>query len=482
MPNRRFGLTVQFLLLIVVGMTLTFFVVAAIISRLATDSLRDGLVKESQTFASLATKPIGDTFVLYKDSGTLRIVQQVEKFTDLDSNIENVAVVDINGNLQFSQEKDREVIVDSTRASSFEPQFVYSEGHLSRIVYPYLEDHGAHRYSLVYDISDEFIEKSVAELQRAVALFATLALFAAIVVTYVLINRLFLRPISLLSRAAIDISKGNLDQKIEPKRNDEIGDLATSVNSMADALKADIRKLKEVDVIKTEFMMIASHNLRTPLTIIQGYLDTLLLSKELPPDLRETLQVVAASGNRLSVFAEDILTVSRLEAGENVMSQRERVDLKDLLGQIGKDFMPLLKEKKLSFETNLGIEPCEVIISRPHIRAAIWNLLDNALKFTTEGKITLQLTHNEQEAHISITDTGEGIAPEEVPKLFTKFHRATSTLQYDHEGTGVGLYITKLIVDQHNGTLAVETKLGQGTTFNLHLPLADKGQDPDELL
>lgn len=474
MPNRRFGLTVQFLLLIVVGMTLTFFVVAAIISRLATDSLRDGLVKESQTFASLATKPIGDTFVLYKDSGTLRIVQQVEKFTDLDSNIENVAVVDINGNLQFSQEKDREVIVDSTRASSFEPQFVYSEGHLSRIVYPYLEDHGAHRYSLVYDISDEFIEKSVAELQRAVALFATLALFAAIVVTYVLINRLFLRPISLLSRAAIDISKGNLDQKIEPKRNDEIGDLATSVNSMADALKADIRKLKEVDVIKTEFMMIASHNLRTPLTIIQGYLDTLLLSKELPPDLRETLQVVAASGNRLSVFAEDILTVSRLEAGENVMSQKEQTDLRVLLERIGDDFAVLAKQKKLEFIANLGKDPCDVVISMPHIRAAFWNLLDNALKFTKEGKVTVELKKDKQNAYITVADTGEGIAPEEVPKLFTKFHRGTSTMQYDHEGTGIGLYLTKLIVEQHGGLVTVNTQLGKGTTFLITLPLASE--------
>ncbi len=472
--QRRITLRTQFILLIVLGLSLLFVIVTVVVARQTTKNLRAGLVSQSKSFAALATKPIGDTFVTYQDSGRIKIIQQVEKFTDLDSSISNVSVVDISGKTLYEQQDGSNVTVSPAQASSFDTVYITEKGKLTRVITPYIEDFGAHRYSLVYDISYKAIDQSIHQLTVGIIELALAALILSIFIAYFLINQLFLGPIRLVSNAAIEISEGNFDLKIEPKRNDEIGDLASSVNTMADALKADIQKLKEVDAIKTEFMMIASHNLRTPLTIIQGYLDTLLLSKELPEGVRSTVEVVAASGNRLSVFAEDILTVSRLEAGENVMNQREKIDLGDLLGKIAKDFTALAKENKLEFKVDLPDHPCYTVISMPHIRAAIWNILDNALKFTKEGSVTLKLAVAEGKAMISVTDTGVGIDPEEVPKLFTKFHRGTSTYQYEYEGTGIGLYLTKLIVDQHGGTIAVDSQLGKGTTFLVTLPIVSE--------
>jgi two-component system phosphate regulon sensor histidine kinase PhoR len=107
-----------------------------------------------------------------------------------------------------------------------------------------------------------------------------------------------------------------------------------------------------------------------------------------------------------------------------------------------------------------------------HLRSAIYNLLDNALKFTAEqGQIELSLAHVADAIQIVTKDNGVGIAPEEINKLFTKFHRGTSTLNYNYEGTGIGLYLTKLIITEHGGTIAVQSELGKGSTFTITLPL-----------
>lgn len=472
--KHRLGLRAKFILIIVIGLSLVFVAVAIVVTRVTTNNLKNSLVDGSKSFASLATQPIGESYNIYKDSGRVRITQQVEKFTQLDNNIENVAVVDVNGNLLYIQNEDPGFSFKTENAASFEPVYEYDGTKLSRIVYPYLENFGAHRYSVIYTVSYDAIEESIAQLQKGILFVAASALVTTILIAYLLISRMFINPLSEVSEEATKISKGDLGIVIESKGRDEIGDLANSVNSMAETLKADIRKLREMDKIKSEFMMIASHNLRTPITIIQGYLDTLLMSKELPSNLKDTVEVVAASGNRLQIFAEDILTVSRLEAGENVTGQRDRTDIKELLSKIAKDFTPLAKEKKLVFETLLTDQNCFSDISTPHIRGAIWNILDNALKFTKEGKITLELNIVDAMALITVRDTGVGIDKEEIPKLFTKFHRGTSTEQYDYEGTGIGLYLTKLIVEQHKGTIRIDSAVNKGTSVTISLPTEEK--------
>lgn len=474
MRKIRIGLRAQFILLIVLGLSAMFAVVAIVVIRISTSNLRNSLISESKSFAALSVKPIGDTFVTYKDSGQLKIIQQIDKFTSLDTDVRNVGIVDIGGKLLYQQhENSGDVTATQTEASSFDPVYSYQGNKLTRIVTPYIEDFGAHRYSIVYSVSYDAIDTTVKELANGIIGLAFLALMSSILVAYLLISRLFLKPLGQVSGGAIAISKGDLDHKIEPRRNDEIGDLALSVNTMADSLKADIRKLKEVDAIKSEFMMITSHNLRTPLTVIQGYLEALQGNSDLPEAVKDLVAVLTASSSRLAAFAEDILTVSRIETGENVTTHREQTDLTNLLKLIATDFVVLAKQKGIEFRSIIGDNPCNVLISTPHIRGAVWNLLDNALKFTEKGSVSLELSQSNNHATITVSDTGEGIAADEIPKLFTKFHRGTSTLTYNYEGSGIGLYLTKLIIDQHGGMIDVTSEVGKGTTFTVQLPLSE---------
>lgn len=468
--RRRFGLRAQFILLIIFGLFVLFASFAVVAIRQQSNNLQKSLKEGSRSFAALATKPIGDSFVLYQDSGRLKIEQQIEKFTQLDSNISNVSIVDVSGSVLY-QQNDSPISVSAAQASSFDTAFVDIGDGKTQVITPFIEDFGAHRYSIVYDISDQAIRLATQQLTRQITLLAMLGLFVTIGISYFLINKLFLRPLSDVSEAATSISRGNYDVKIRPEHNDEIGDVAVSVNAMADALKADIRKLEEVDAVKSEFMTIASHNLRTPLTVMKGYLETLEALQELPESAQRMIRTISGSTNRLSVFAEDMLIIARLESGQEYTSTNEDCNLTEIIQGICDDAEPLAHEKQLKFTKELPQTACVIKGSSPHIRAALWNVLDNALKFTKQGYVAIRLVTDDKNAIVTIQDTGVGIKLDEQPKLFTKFHRGTDIMEYNFEGTGIGLYLTKLIIEKHEGNIVITSSVGEGTTAKIELPL-----------
>jgi methyl-accepting chemotaxis protein len=251
---KRWGIRARFLLLLIVLLVTVFSAVTYVIVRQNTHTLRENLTVQSKSFAELATTPIGDTFLLYKDGGTIRIKQQIDHFTDLNPNIHQVAIVDIDGKQVFAHNDDVTIQVDKQEASSLNPSYQYdTHGNLTAIVQPYLEDFGIHRYGIVYGVSHESIQKNIQNTVAFILVISTGLLLVLLLVMYVLIERLFLRPLDYVSQMALIISQGNLDRQISLKRNDEIGDLAQAVNVMAESLKADIAKLQAVDELKNEF-------------------------------------------------------------------------------------------------------------------------------------------------------------------------------------------------------------------------------------
>ena len=469
---KRWSLRVRFLLLLIVLLLAVFVAITSLIVRENTKTLRGNLVDQSRSFASLATQPIGAAFVLYQDSGTIRIDQKVSSFTDLDHNINQVEIVDTNGKQLFTNNSSRPITVSAAAATSLSPSYLHdTSGNLVGIVQPYLEDFGIHRYAVVYGISYDSVNKDIQAIVTFIIAVSAGILLVSLLVWYFLINRLFLRPVATLSQIALSISKGDLNSKIHLGRNDEIGDLAAAVNTMADFLKADIAKLEAVDKLKSEFMMITAHNLRTPLTIINGYLEV-IRAQELPEALQKQLASIATNVMRLGGFAEDVLTISTIETGQNILD-RKPLEMAPVLQRIADDFAGLAKQKNLDFKAAINTAAW-VNLSKQHFHSALWNLLDNAYKFTAEaGTIELAAaTSSKQDDRLEITvkDSGIGIAAAEIPKLFTKFHRATDTLTYDYEGTGIGLYISKLIAEQHGGGITVQSTEGQGSTFTMWLP------------
>jgi signal transduction histidine kinase len=476
MKQRRFGLKARFISLILILLTTIFAVIAAVMLRTNTAALRTDLFERSKAFSALATKPIGLTYLAYKDSGTILISQQMGNFTALDKNISNISIVNLNGTVAFSL-KPGAMTIDQTAASSFEPSHVKnSKGSIERIIYPFVDNDGQHAFAIVYEVSSAGIDAAVSNIVKTIVLYSSLGLLASAVLTYILINRLFLRPIKQVRDQAMVVAAGDYGAKLSLDRHDEIGDLAGSVSQMADSLKADIQKLKEVDQVKTEFMMIASHNLRTPISIINGYLE-IVRGQDLPDSFRHSIDGISANSQRLSIFAEDILVISSIESGQNVF-HKEPIQVDTMLERTISEFQTLAGEKHINFIADIQPTSVSLQASKTHLVGAIWNLLENALKFTDEnGSINLKLFQRDpQHIAIQVSDTGIGIHEQELSKLFTKFHRATSTLNYDYEGTGIGLYITKLIVNAHDGDITVESILGQGSTFTIVLPVTAPAQ------
>lgn len=468
--KKRLGIRARFLLLLICLFVTVFGAVTYVIVQQNTSTLRSNLVSQSRSFADLATKPIGDAFLLYKDGGTIRIKQQIDRFTDLNPNINQVEVVDIDGKQMFATNPKKPIAVNQEQAASLKPSYIYdSNKNLTAIVQPYVEDFGIHRYAVVYGISYESVQKSIQNTVAFILVLSIGILLVLLLVAYVLIDKLFIQPLDYVSHIALLISKGDFDKQITVKRNDEIGDLASAVNTMADSLKADIAKLRAVDELKNEFLIITSHNLRTPLTVIKAYVET-LESMQTDEKMQKLIEPIKLSAMRLDGFAEDVLTISTFEAGRNIL-QPEISDMDKVLQKIATDFEALSKQKQLHYTADIHTS-AKVNLSKPHFRSALWNILDNAYKFTPEhGTVTLTAKDDGDTIHIAVKDTGTGIAESEIPKLFTKFHRANDVMVYNYEGTGIGLYIAKIIIEQHGGTITVESTEGQGSTFTISLPI-----------
>lgn len=471
---KRWTIRVRFLLLLICLLLAVFAAITLLIVRQNTHTLKNDLINQSKSFAALSTQPIGDDFVLYQNSGTLRIKQQVQHFTDLDSNINKVQIIDTTGEMLFNLGSGATIHISADQASSLNATNLYDSNHnLVGIVEPYVESFGIHRYDIVYGISYQSVNRSIQNIVDFILGLSAAILLISLVIWYVLINRLFLKPVAELSQTALTISKGDLNRPIKSDRKDEIGDLAQAVDTMATSLKADITKLKEVDKLKNEFMMITSHNLRTPLTIINSYLE-MIGEMDVPKDIKALLGPIGVNATRLGGFAEDVLTISTIEAGQNIL-HRQPAPIRPVLEAIAHEFGDMAKQKHLDFRSQINTD-ATVSLSRPQFRSALWNLLDNAYKFTADGgRIELAAQTVGGQIEISVKDTGIGISQEELPQLFTKFHRGTDTMQYDYEGTGIGLYIAKIIIEQHGGHIDVQSVKGQGSTFRVRLPVDQAG-------
>lgn len=467
--KRRFGLRQRFLLLIVVLFVVLFAVITAVSVMRSATIERSAQNEQTKSFASLATSPIGNTFLLYKDSGSIRIRQEINKYTDLDPEVSGVTILTTDGKVVFS-----EGIVShatASQAATFSTIYQYGSGTITKVITPVIEDYGVHRYAIVYGISTSQLHGNIQRTVVGIVLLSTVALAVTMLLTYRLIDILFLADVSTISRKARKISQGTFEDQIELRRQDELGDLARAVNTMANSLKADIVKLQDADKLKSEFIAISSHNLRTPLTAIKGNAE-LMGMLGVPENVKTMLQDISNGAVRLETFIEDLLAIAHIESGKLTGSDLSVQPLKPLLDMIVENYQHIDGTDDVRFVANIHLQDEQVLMSSHMLKIAFINMLENSVKFTKHGTITLSAEVKDGGIDIAVADTGIGIPAAEIPKLFTKFHRGTSVLQYDYEGTGIGLYLTKLIINNHDGTIKVESHEGKGTTFTVHLPLA----------
>jgi signal transduction histidine kinase len=233
------------------------------------------------------------------------------------------------------------------------------------------------------------------------------------------------------------------------------------------------QELLSVDEMKTNFLANFSHELRTPLTSIRSFSELLLEYEDDPEIQKEFLRIISTESERLTRLVNDVLDISRIEAG-HMNWQMSSLDMRELLGDLGRTFGPLIRLARLTFETDIDQDLARVYGDRDRLNQVIANLLNNAMKFTRPGgTIVLRGETIDGEVHVSVADTGIGVAPEDQERIFEKFQQVGDTLTDKPRGTGLGLPICKDIVEHHQGRMWVASTPGVGSTFTVALPNED---------
>lgn len=273
--------------------------------------------------------------------------------------------------------------------------------------------------------------------------------------------------LSELQRGAGEISKGRLSYRIRSKRRkDEFGQLASTFNNMA-------ANLQQVDKVKSEFVLLVSHQLRTPATAVKGFLSlvTDYDSKNLTSEQRKVISSAYEENERQIKLINEILAVAQVEAGE--------IELHKQPTEILAVIQSILDEQQLAIATRgqsvrltaSSQDISKLLIDSEKVRIAIENLIHNASKFSPDGSvIEVKLKQDDKGIQIIVSDHGPGIAHNDLDKLFKKFSRISSPDTVKTEGTGLGLYLAKRLIDMHGGSIAVGSTIGKGTVFTVQLP------------
>lgn len=273
----------------------------------------------------------------------------------------------------------------------------------------------------------------------------------------------------LAPQLAASLEKAKLYQEIQRFSQKLKSEVEKATEDLRDANK----KLKELDQTKTEFISIASHQLRTPLSGLRGYLSMLIEGDfgELDENKKEVIKELLQSAERLVRLVNLFLNVSRIEMGKFTV-EKNKVNIDGLTEEVIKEFMPEIEKKNLEVEFRKSLKQKFIFADRDKIKDVILNLLDNALKYTEKGKIAIKTNFKKNLCLFSIQDTGSGIKTEDLNKLFGKFTRGSLLPDISKSGSGLGLFIAKKIIDAHNGKIWAESEgLGKGSMFCFELPV-----------
>lgn len=267
---------------------------------------------------------------------------------------------------------------------------------------------------------------------------------------------------------------GNLDRRLEDSSKDDFGRLAGAFNQMADTIAGNIEVLKHADDLRRELIANVSHDLRTPLASIQGYLETILMKKDniSAVELQRCMEISLQNSLYLNRLVSELFELSKLNAIQ-ARPDKEPFSITDLIQDIALKFRSAADGKnieiKYAFQPGIPLVAADIGM----IERALSNLLDNAIRYASQNaQVLVELAGSDYHVRIKISDTGPGIADEDLPHLFLPYYRGKRTMSKDHQGTGLGLAITKRILELHDSDIFVTSEPNKGTTFYFDLARA----------
>lgn len=392
---------------------------------------------------------------------------------------ESAVGLDLSGMNQLSAVNKRNTAVIVSRSSVDDVERVYG---LSRV--------GNTGYVVMVGVQSAILYASAWRQLMGYAVIGLILVFCTVTAA-LLIARSIARPVRLLNLAAEEFGGGNFSARAPAAGRDEMSSLGRNFNAMAERLQKREERFAELDRLKSEFVSTVSHELRTPLTTIKA-LTRLLMREGLDETKRrEYIETISVECDRQIDLVLNLLDLSRIEGGV-LRVTHERVDVQEVLSSVVKSETRSAEKRRhdLRLDPNLEVPP--VCADPKELRRVLSNVVENAIKYTPDGgSIVLSALQQDGQVAINVADNGRGIPPEDMPILFDKFHRgrpaphseamrgATTDAEFledaDVSGVGLGLYLARNVMEQMGGRITVESQVGRGSTFKLHLPVWRNG-------
>tara|TARA_Y100000996_G_scaffold383067_2_gene338760 strand:- start:5619 stop:7034 length:1416 start_codon:yes stop_codon:yes gene_type:complete len=286
----------------------------------------------------------------------------------------------------------------------------------------------------------------------------------------ILVDRWINTPIRKVADFAKNIKDGNFENRIKIKSSDEIGELAKNMNQLAETIEADISNMKKMEDVRTEFLSNVTHELKTPIASIVGYLETLKDGALKDKDVNKTfIKRSLKNAKRLEALVTDLVDISRIETGEMEI-QLEKVNIQPILEEVVNDARQRNRNLELDIKLSLGDQK-EIVVygNSDRLRQVFDNLVSNAIRYTESGNVIISAEIRDTEVEFTVSDTGMGMDSESIERIFERFFRTDDARKIVRGGTGLGLAICKHIIEAHNSSLSVDSIEKEGSTFAFSL-------------
>lgn len=337
------------------------------------------------------------------------------------------------------------------------------EGRLFRFIFAKLDQINGHTYTMEMGVPAEDAVETLSQFRSYLLMFAPLLLLAAVGGGYWL-SRRALSPVDALVQTARAVSGTNLNSRLQKlDTGDELQHLSDTLNEMLDRIESAFLRI-------TQFTADASHELRTPISLIRTEAELALRRSRGEAEYKESLRHILLEAERTTALIEQLLSMARADSGREAL-HLEPLELRQTLGNVVAGWQKVAAIRNLQFSSRLDTSEVFVMGDETLLRRLVDVLLDNAFKYTSSpGSVLLRLELQGDGAIISVQDSGEGIAEEERAKIFERFYRVDQARSRAQCGAGLGLAIAKWIVMQHRGSIGVESRPSQGATFRVELP------------
>jgi signal transduction histidine kinase len=344
--------------------------------------------------------------------------------------------------------------------------------------------------SVIKAVPQNLARSIQAGLISSIVLAGVVAIGICAIISY-LFSRWLLRPLLAMKRGAEQIASGKYNVRILVRGKDEFAQLSTAFNTMAEnlqqshailedlvkarttALEQANLRLRKADRLKSEFLANMSHELRTPLNSILGFSE--LLKDPVFGSVTEKqllyLNNISSSGKHLLALINDILDLAKVDAGK-IELHREPLSVIQLLDEIVSNLRSISEKKQIQVSREIAPEITSIYVDHGRFKQIMINLLSNALKFTpANGQITIIAKSEKEFIHISVIDTGIGISHDNIDRIFNEFEQVDGSRTRKFEGTGLGLALSRRLVELHGGEIWVESELEKGTKFTFSIPI-----------